>query len=209
MEEQTKPARPINIAELLKDGSSPQVIVAIVLAAVFVVILFSSAYQSMDPKPTSTQEIVVYVITWLLLLAISYGAIIQIKEILGSGSENKLKRRACQIAIMVGLVLIVVLFKQPYLHFLFSDEKSDVVLRILLFSSSAVAGWTIWSLRNIRKYGEFFHVLLLTLVAGMSWYARLIAPSDIQIATAALVTSCFLRLAKDYLDAAAEGKHSL
>jgi hypothetical protein len=58
----------------------------------------------------------------------------------------------------------------------------------------------------VKEYGEFFHVLLLALITGFCWYARLTAPEDVQLVAVAFLLGSLFKIAKDYLDLAVKGE---
>ncbi len=150
----------------------------------------------------SKEDVIADVVSWIILCAVNIGAVHQISEIIrerGSKIFGK-GRRANEIAIVVGLILLVFIFKQPYLDKIFGDYSSPFWVQSSLFVGGMIAGWIVWSLKHIARYGEFFDVLLLTLISGLCWYARLTAPEEIHLAIAAFLLGSLLRVARDYLD---------
>jgi hypothetical protein len=151
-------------------------------------------------KNSSKDAILVYLVSWVLLLFLSVAAIFQIKEILEECGDDFHRRRANQIAIMIATVAVIFLFKQPYLDLLFPNAEVGSLLGAMLFGGAAVSGWYVWYLKRIQTYGEFFHVFLLASVTGFSWYARLTAPEPVQLVAVAFILGSLFRIAKDYLD---------
>jgi hypothetical protein len=146
---------------------------------------------------------ILYLASWVVLLAISVLASFQVREVLKDSEANRYRLRANYIAILIGLVLVVMVFKQPFLDRLFANQTAGGVLKTVLFGGALAGGWVVWYLKHLAKYGEFFHVLLFTIVIGFCWYARLTAPEEVQLTAVAFLLGSLLRLAKDYLDAAA------
>ena len=150
-----------------------------------------------------SNQTVVLIISWVALLIISYASTRQIVEII-SASKNKFQKRAFFIAIMVGLVGAIIIFRQSFLDSLFPDSDSSKTLKTVLFIGSFLLGWVVWYLKRLKKYGEFFAVLLFTTVTGLSWYARLTSPDEVKLAVVALLLGLLLHIAKGYLDIADE-----
>jgi hypothetical protein len=67
-------------------------------------------------------DVIIYMVSWILLLAISISAAWEIQHTLGSASQNYRRRRALAISLIIGLVLTVILFKQPYLDAVFGGD---------------------------------------------------------------------------------------
>ena len=150
-----------------------------------------------------SNQTIVLIISWVALLIISYASTRQIVEIIRA-SKNKFQKRAFFIAIMVGLVGAIIIFRQNFLDSVFPANDSSKTLKTVLFISSFVLGWVLWYLKHLKKYGEFFAVLLFTTVTGLSWYARLTSPDEIKLAVVALLLGLLLHIAKGYLDIADE-----
>ena len=115
-----------------------------------------------------------------------------------------MRRRAGYIAIMIGLVLTIFLFKQPFLEQLFGGKSTAYWLKVLLFGGGAAGGWVVWYLRELQHYGEFFNVFLMTAVTGFCWYARLTAPEEVQLTAVAFLLGSLFKIAKDSLDRAVQ-----
>lgn len=148
------------------------------------------------------REAGLYVASWIILLGISWLAGVQVREVLLSHPDDPYRTRANYIAVIIGLVLTIFLFKQPLLERIFAGQTSGGLLKTFLFGGGLATGWLVWYLRHLRKYGEFFHVLLFTVIIGFCWYARLTGPEEVQITAVAFLLGSLVRLAKDYLDAA-------
>ena len=164
--------------------------------------IYDSA-ESLEANHEQAKKLCLYLASLIILTFISIAAAFQIKEILDSRKDDKLIRRADQIAIIIGAVLTLFLFKQPFLDKIFGEMNAGIVIQSILFASGGTIGWFIWYLRQLKKYGEFFNVLLMTAVIGFTWYARLTAPDEIQLTALAFLLSSFFRIAKDYMDKAA------
>ena len=68
---------------------------------------WSTEFQ--DLRRTNTRnEILIYVVSWLILSFISVSATLQIREVLRHRADDTLRRRANQIAIIAALVVIAV-----------------------------------------------------------------------------------------------------
>ncbi len=146
---------------------------------------------------------VLYVASWIVLLAISTLATHQVRELIRQSAHNAFKARANVIAVIIGLVLVIVLFKQPFLEQVFAKRTASGLLQSILIGGGITSGWLVWYLRQLSRYGEFFHVLLFTIIVGFCWYARLTAPEQVQTTAVAFLLGSLGRLAKDYLDKAA------
>jgi hypothetical protein len=83
-----------------------------------------------------------------------------------------------------------------------TEEDMNQVLGAIVFATGAASGWVVWYLKEIKRYGDFFYVLLLTITIGLCWYARLTAPEPVQITAVAFVLGSLFRIARDYMDAA-------
>src|SRR5262245_53605394 len=71
-----------------------------------------------------SNQTVVLIISWVALLIISYASTRQIVEIIGA-SKNKFQKRAFFIAIMVGLVGAIIIFRQNFLDSVFPANDSS------------------------------------------------------------------------------------
>lgn len=148
------------------------------------------------------REAALYVASWILLGVISWMATLQVVEILREHRQEVARTRANYIAVIIGLVFTLFLFRQPFLERLLEGHTPNSVLNAILFGGGVSVGWLVWYLRQLSKYGEFFYVFLFTMIVGFCWYARLTKPEEIQITAIALLVGSLIRLAKDYLDAA-------
>lgn len=170
------------------------------------VFLFEGVLRNEEIKTviesTSTNDAVAYGISLVILLMITYFSFQMTKEIIEQRKEDELRKRADQIALIIGLISIFALFKQPYLDALFKDMDASTMLGTLLGVGGAGAGWLVWYLKQLEKYGELFHIFLLVMVAGFGWYARLTTSDQIQVICTAFVVGSFFHLAKDYMDQA-------
>lgn len=167
---------------------------------------FARETRIVRPDGTYTlNEVLVYVITWILLAIISVAATLHVRKILIDSAANEHRRRANDIGIVIGLVLIVMLFKQPFLDRLFGQTSAGAILQTLLFGGGVAAGWIIWYLQELKKYGEFFEVLLYTLVVGCCWYARLTPSDEVQLTAVAFLLGSLFRVARDLMDRANQG----
>jgi hypothetical protein len=170
----------------------------------------ASSFQSVVKDALSAnnglvaREAALYIASWVILLVISWLATLQVREVLRSRPNDPFRTRANYIAVIIGLVFTIFLFKQPLLERIFADQTSGGVLKSILFGGGVTVGWVVWYLRQLKKYGEFFHVLLFTVIIGFCWYARLTAPEEIQITAVAFLLGSLSRLAKDYLDEASK-----
>ena len=134
----------------------------------------------------------IVITTWLILLIITGLATNLIIEVLNIRKSDTNRLRANYIAIIIGLVLTVILFIQPYLDLVFDNKTPAFWINVLVFGGGAGVGWAIWYLKYLKNYGEFFYILLLTSVTGLCWYARLAAPKEVQLtAVAFLLGSLF------------------
>jgi len=153
-------------------------------------------------QETPRNEVITYIVSWIVLLLLSFAASVQIREIFISRASDLKRRRANQIAIMIAMVLIIVLFKQSSLNQLFENQVTNFRMNALLFGCGVTSGWAVWYLKQLEKYGEFFHVFLLASVVGICWYARLTAPKEVQLTVAAFLLGSLCKVAKDYIDEA-------
>ena len=144
------------------------------------------------------REIFTGLMLWALLFLISGLSIRRIADIVDE-CENLFRRRAYFIAITIGLVLIFILFKQPYLESLFEDYDAEGIVKILLFGGGWAGGWLSWYLIQLKKYGDFFEVLLYTVVSGFCWYAKLIGPKEVQLTAMAFLVGSLFQIARDYI----------
>lgn len=175
---------------------------AAVLASTFFLLAILQEEIDLWLKETTPREGASYVVSWLILLFISCLASYQVREIMRARSNDQPRRRANLIAIMIALVLIVFLFKQPFLDKLFAGQNPGTLAEVLLFAGGTGGGWLVWYLGQVRKYGEFFNIFLLTAVTGFCWYARLTAPEEVQLTAVAFLLGSLFHIAKDYLDQA-------
>lgn len=181
------------------------VFILIVIGVLFVIFLFFYSSREGHSFSFTTDEIknaAAYIASWFAIGILSFAACQQIKEIMHNRRGNLYLTRANQIAMMIGLVLIIFLFKQPYLTELFKDSSPDAMAKIFLLGGSASTGWLVWYLKNLKLYGEFFHVLLLTLIIGFCLYARLTNVEQVQLTAAAFLTGSLFHLAKSYIEEA-------
>jgi hypothetical protein len=192
-----KPAMPV--------GNQIAIALAVIFGIIFIYVA-AIAYEmnSERIKKTPANEIVIYIASWILLLIISALSTFQLREIMQACAHNVFRKRANFIAIMIGLVLTIFLFKQPFLEQLFAGYTTSGIIKIILFAGGVGSGWLAWYLKHLRKYGEFFNVLLLTIIVGFCWYARLTAPEQIQLTAVAFLLGSLFHVAKDYLDKAIE-----
>jgi len=148
----------------------------------------------------STNEFILYVVSWAILLLISIGATREVGEALRSCADDR-RRRAYVIAVVIGLVMMLFLFKQSYLEELLRGQDTNTFTKIMLFGGATISGWFVWYLRELETYGEFFYVLLMTIITGFCWYARLTAPEEVQYTAVAFLLGSLFRIAKGYMDA--------
>lgn len=153
-------------------------------------------------ETSALNDIVAYCVSLVVLGLITYFSYQMTSEILESRKNDDLRKKADQIAVMVGLISVFALFKQPYLELLFKDMELSGVLSTLLGIGGVGTGWLVWYLKQLDKYGELFHVFLLVIVAGFGWYARLTSSDEVQTICTAFVVGSFFHLAKDYIDRA-------
>ena len=141
--------------------------------------------------------LIINLIIWVLLLLISIICITAIREKFIDANKNQIN--AFKIAIVIGIYLVILLFVQPYLNKLFGDVDSGFILQSTLFTGGAVTGWMVWYLNQLKKQGDFFYILLMTIVAGLSWYARLTDPEEVKLTASAFVLGSLFRVAMDIL----------
>ena len=182
------------------------VIVITIMIVFAVYFTFPEQFKEMSQKP-QRNELIIYLVSWIILLIISFMSSLSIREILQECDQDRYRKRANYIAIMIGLVLIIFLFKQPYLNLLFEGKDTTFWLKSVLFLGSASSGWVIWYLKQIRNYGEFFNIFLLTTITGFCWYARLTAPEQIQLTAVAFLLGSLFRVAQDYLNESAKNNN--
>lgn len=149
-----------------------------------------------------TTAVIVFIVTSFLLVVISYGAFRQVQEIRNHSGRNIYIRRSHDIAILIGIALVVFLFKQSFLNEFFGDTDASAFLKSILIGGGAAAGWSMWYVRQLEKYGEFFHILLLVVAIGFSWYARLTAPEEVQLSALVFILASLLRVGIDYVNMA-------
>lgn len=101
---------------------------------------------------------------------------------------------------MIGLICVALLFKERFLDQLFIGQDVHSVVKVLLFGGAAAGGWFAWYLKQLKEYGEFFEVFLLTFVSGFAWYARFSPSDEVQWVAVAFVLSPLFRIGKDYID---------
>jgi hypothetical protein len=199
-----------SIAGAIGFGGGILITVAFILIALLVVIWDVKGEEiKVVLKEMNRNELVIYFVSWGVLLMISVMARRQIREILENTENNRLRRRADQIAIVIGLVLIVFLFKQSFLEQLFGGASTTLWIKAILFGGGFASGWVVWYLKQLDRYGEFFNILIMTVVIGFCWYARLTGPAEIQLTAAAVMLASLFRIAKDLMDASAKGRNSL
>jgi hypothetical protein len=161
-----------------------------------------SATISVRPTPVGAENVALYIASWAVLILITWVATLHIKGILVASANNHFRQRANQIALIIGLVLTIMLFKQPYLERLFGSQSAGDMLKFLLFGGGVAAGWLVWYLQQVKTYGEFFNVLLFAVIVGCCWYARLTAPEEVQVTAVAFLLGSLFHIARDYLDKA-------
>lgn len=176
------------------------------IVAVIAILIFWDIYDrelTEVIQKTPRNEIVIYVVSWIILIIISALSSLQIRDIIRQ-SKNVLIMRANYIAVIIALVLIIFLFKQSFLDRLFAVGDTKFWVESILFTAGAGTGWVVWYLRQLKNYGEFFNVFLFATVVGLCWYARLTAPEEIQLTAVAFLLGSLFRVAKDYIDQAHE-----
>lgn len=146
-------------------------------------------------------DIPLYAASFFVLLAISFISMFQLKEILEESKPSRNRWRANFIAVIIGLAIIVMLFKQSFLEQLFGSFSTKDWLRAILGIGSITIGWLAWYLKQIKSYGEFFHILLLAVTIGLCWYARLTDIEEVQLTAVCFLLGSLFHIAKDYLDA--------
>lgn len=151
-------------------------------------------------RSTSVNEMISYGISVVVLLSLTYISSGMTFEILELRKKDLNQSRAIKISIVIGLVVIYSLFKQSYLETLFADLDTSTIIEIALAIFGAGSGWVAWYLKHVTKYGELFHVFLLTIVVGFGWYARFTTIEQVQLLLASFIIGSFVHLAKDYAD---------
>lgn len=183
------------------------VVLLIVFAIVYFVVCFfvivwkENIVSIVELIKYRTKESVIYAISWLILFAISCFTVSQIKSIL-QDEKNKLKIRSYQLAIIMGFIVVIFLFKQPILEEILGNQKRGLMIRSFIFAGGSASGWMIWYLRQLKRYGEFFNIFLLTVATGFCWYARLTDIQDVQLTAVAFLLGSFFHIAKHNLDMA-------
>lgn len=94
------------------------------------------------------------------------------------------------------------LFRQASLPKWLQGAGGGSLVDVGVFGTGAGLGWTVWFLRCVKTYGSFFHLLLLIITVGVSWYARLMDLGPVQIGVMGFLLGSLFRLAKDLLDRA-------
>ena len=157
-------------------------------------------------QATNKTNLFVFIVTWAVLVGVSFLSGKLIREIFDE-YQHRRSQRALWIALILGLIVTVGLFKQPYTEQLVKWESglSYTIHAILVVAGFAV-GWIIWWLSYLRKYGDFLQVFLLVCLIGLSWYARLAAPKLIQVFAAAFIAASLLSFAKQFIDSEIDDK---
>jgi len=168
------------------------------LIASIIIFIWSIKYQNIEEviKQTEAKDSVLYLASVILIAFISIVASREINFVLKRFKNDSEKRGALILCIIIGLGIIVLLFKQPYLDMLFPNEQTKTWLKPLLFGAGGGCGWVVWYLNQLKQYGELFYVILLTVVSGLCWYARLTAPEEVQVYAFTFVLISCLHLAK-------------
>src|SRR4051794_20379648 len=125
------------------------VAIPLCILALVVAILISANWDAITTTAKSfsggtKDDIITYIVSWVLLLVLSFASSLQLKEILESRLNDRPRLRANQIAIMIALVLIIFLFKQPFLNELFSGKDSSAMLKGLLIGGGITSSWLVW-----------------------------------------------------------------
>jgi uncharacterized membrane protein len=159
--------------------------------------------QAMDKA-----NLFVFIVTWVALVGVSFLSGKLIREIF-SEYQNRRSQRALWIAVILGLIVTVGFFKQPFTEQLQQWESGlSYTNHAILVAVGFAFGWIIWWLSYLKKYGDFLQVFLLVCLIGLSWYARLAAPKLIQVFAVAFIAASLLSFAKQFIDADTDGKES-
>ncbi|MEQ9413030.1 MAG: hypothetical protein RIF39_04335 [Cyclobacteriaceae bacterium] len=167
---------------------------------VVALIVYIIAITTTSKNEETNEATILYIASFVILLLISTIATFQIRDIIRSRKNNINLQRSNYIAVMIGLVITIILFKQPFLDRIFAEYTTNSILETLLFGTSTATGWLVWYLNQMKKYGEFFNVFLLTVIVGFCWYARLTGPEEVQITAAGFLLGSLFRIAKKYID---------
>ena len=177
------------------------IILALIISIGF--IIYASNYNQIDKyfEEATPKMIISQMVIWILLFLISTLGTIRVRTILRE-QKNEYQKKANYISVIIGLVAVVILFMQPYLDLLFGDYDAGKLLMFVFFGVGSVSGWVVWFLKEVKKYGEFFHIFLFIVAIGLSWYARVSAPEEVQTIAIGFILGSLFRIAKDYMDLA-------
>jgi len=170
----------------------------VALLASIIIFIWTIKYESFEDviKQAEIKNSILYIASIILIIFISIVATKEVKVILKRYKKDHEKHGALILSVIIGLGMIVLLFKQPYLDMLFPKDQANKWLKPLMFGVGGGCGWVVWYLKQLKEYGELFYVILLTVISGLCWYARLTAPEEVQVYAFAFVLISCLHLAK-------------
>jgi hypothetical protein len=136
---------------------------------------------------------------FVVLSIVTYLIVVEIKNtITGINEDNE--RKASFIAVLIGLMLTIFFFWQPILKSLFENYTSKDFMTYIFIGSSGAVGWIVWYLAYLKKYGDFFYILLLTSSAGFCWYSRINGTSQIEMTAFSFVSFSLAHIAFMYIE---------
>ena len=192
-----------------KDGSGGWVLAAIVLvilaawaiAAIKNWINGHSETLAILWAQTKVSILLAHGLAAIALIAVSYLAISLIRTTFATHRGDSQITRSLVGSVVLGLVAVAVIFGANG-WFLLIDPTIGRGWLAIFCVMAALGGWLVWSVSNIEIYGDFLYVLLMTIVVGLSWYARLVAPGKIEWIVYAFVLASIARLSVEDMKAA-------
>ena len=132
---------------------------------------------------------------WLALAAVSFGVALLIQEEFEAAPNTDVSK-ALKIAIILGLVLTASFFGGAETINSVSFSTTQLALATSL---SFLVGLTVWKVRSVSIYGQFFYVILLTSGIGLTWFARLSGSSQGQVIAAGFLVGALFHFGNSYI----------
>lgn len=118
--------------------------------------------------------------------------------------ENKYKKRAYAIAVVLGVIATGGMASHDLLNILFGNIEPTALGQAILGIGSSTVGWVVWYLKKLEKHGDSMYVFLLVFSVGFCWYSLASESSQVQLSCFFFIVASLFRLLAMYDDRGAK-----
>lgn len=131
------------------------------------------------------------IVAWAICIVVTIICVSQIRAIYVA--ENHARHDALTVAQILAAILTVAILKLDIDSTITPYLQSPTTLAVSA-ATSGLIGWLLFKAGRIEKYGRFFLAFAYALVIGLSFYARIAAPSQIELCVAAFIVGALIHL---------------